>query len=392
MNTSEQSFLKIDSSDGPRLGLPIGLNPRRFSGIDTVEMKKVPGLLISADGSIENWEIEKFIEKSGQMVAVGPWIDSLQPWKPEKAKPAELLQLLSGFRTSGEQKADWNGLHLWCLGQSPDGGLFLPPAKLSMWYRENCLEDERFFNWERWSHPDLKGEESWAFSLGMTAWMMLTGNDPAMDEQGELRRERLRLNHLPPIRAFRSDLKDHIVKIVDQSLRPGAERRPSPGEWSRALGLWQREGAATAATGSDSRQQAARSLWEREERRLRSRRWIRKSGWKYLIAGIVTATLAFVLSVPVRKFLEAPATAGMSRLEVARTYYQGINSLDSELMDDALARNAGKNDLRQVNMVFVTHKVRQGYEGLGDLPLASQWLAEGRPELAEGVWPWELPI
>ena len=80
----------------------------------------------------------------------------------------------------------------------------------------------------------------------------------------------------------------------------------------------------------------------------------------------------------------------MMPIEVAETYYNAISTMDSEIMEDCLSKKTGKDDVRLVTTIYVTNKMRQGYEGISDPPRASIWIKNGKPELPEGIWPWGI--
>ena len=390
----DRGALRCEEAGRISLGFPTGLNPRRFSGADTVSLRNSPGLIISVDGRVEEWIIEKFIDHDGQIVALGPWIEGTKPFGDESFGPSTLNSLIRAARALSGDEYPLEGLYLRALRHIPDGGTLVYPPRLAAWVRESCPEEELRLESELWVHPDLSGGESWVFSLGMVAWRILADADPCAGETGEPRRERLRLNVLPPIESRIGNIDPEAANIINRSLIPELGRRPTLEDWEGLMRQWTDRGLTVEidAQEEENRRNRAIMKYEGREKRLKARQWFRKSGWKLITITTAIILSAAVLSAPVRKALKPPATEDMSRIQVAQTYYEAIDSLNSELMDDCLAKGTGKADKQQVDMVYVTHKVRQGYEGLGELPRAGDWIRDGKPELPKGFGHGALPI
>ena len=383
---------RIETSDGTRLGIPMGLNPRRFSSIDTVEIRKSPGIIVSPAGGTEDWYIEKFIEQDGEMVAVGRLLEGERQWNPGEDSPTLLQTLIHGIRALKAAGDPLGGLYLPAIRVLDDGKIFILPPRLEAWIRDNSSDERNHLDRDIWNHPDLKGDDAWSYTLGMIAWMMLTGEDPLRDERDEERRERIRSGTVVSIASRDGRIEPDAVRMIDRALRPGREPRPGLDEWASMLDRWIRDGIHRNIPDDEAAAIAERAgrSGEGSENQLKLRRWMRRSLRKYSLAAAILAGILIFAWAPVRKALEPPVTAGMSPIQVAETYYAAINSQDSGIMEDCLARNVGRSDRQQVDMVYVTTRVRQGYEGLAAPPSASEWLEAGRPVLPEGQWPWGI--
>jgi hypothetical protein len=378
----DEGALKIIDTGGVYLGFPTGVGNRRFSGTDTVAFKKDPGILVDEAGRIRPWPVERFVEHQGNMVALGPWVEDTRPFASLKPDPHTLVRLIPALNGIGASGYGLNGLYSPAVRWLGGGGVLVFPPKLAEWVKE-------FRPPEPWVHPDLKGEPAWSFSLGVLAWMSLTGEDPYKNESGEARRERMRLAVLPSLHAVVPDLDDNVQQIITRSLTGSGQGRPDIVEWEKLLRRWCANGVKrdmTLQEFSEAREKAQRQS-RSSEGRLNARRWFRKSGWKLLAGAAAGALLIAFVSAPLKKALETPVTAGMSAVQVAEVYYEAVSSLDSETLEVCLARKADRRDARMVEMLYVTSKMRQGYEGIGAPPPAEQWIREGKPELPYGVYP-----
>ncbi len=385
-------MIEINTAEGTVGAIPTGMGSRRFNGVDTVSLKKSQGFLISNEGKIRDWKIEKFIEREGVIYAVGPLLEGLKPWTPRSGGTRNLSLLASAIRALETEGYPLPGLYLPAIQILPDGSMFIAPPRLMTWIRENSPDEKLDHDWNRWIHPDLKGEDSWSFSLGILAWELLGETDPGREETGEERRERIRHEAFSSIAAIDGKLQPEIVRTIDNALCPGKGRRSNLKDWEDLIQRWIKNDIHKVIPEQQAEEieNKAEKVAERKDKQLRIRRWIRKSLWKFLLGAALLGTFLAILSAPLGKALETPITAGMSPSEVAATFYEGIDSLNSEMMDDCLAGKAGKTDRQQVDMIFVTNKVRQGYEGISDPPSAEDWIADGKPELPEGVWPWGI--
>ena len=392
--TAPGEVMKVRTSEGPKLGFPTGIPPRRFRNADTVAIRKAPGFTVNRTGRTAPWPMEELIEIEGEMVALGPWIAGTQPLTAGDVDPELVRLLVVAARTLGTAGFPLGGFYQRAFRRTPDGGLLVFPPVLAAWIRESAPGDTLEQEWERWTHPDLADQEAWSHSLGVLVWTAVTGADPFGEEGGEERRERIRRGLIPPPELYVPGIDPGWSDLVVASLGGLGGKRPTLEDWEDGAEGWIEEGMIPPESGALSDQEAeviresARRKNRVLEKRLRARRWLRRSGWRFLsLTGAAALALGF-LSAPVRRALETPLTAGMTPMEVAETYYSAMSALDAETMDDSLHRGVGKTDKRQVDIIYVTHRVRQGYEGLPDLPSAAQWLADGQPDLPPGLWPW----
>lgn len=380
----DDGALSCVTPDGPKLGFPTGIGTRRFSSADTVAIRNSQGIIVDPAGKMSPWSIEKFVEIDGNMVAIGPWIEGTLPFESLPTNLTALSKILSVVRVMKAAGYPLKGLYGRAIRWLPDGGVLVFPPKLAEWVRELSPDD-------KWIHPDRSGESAWSFSLGVLAWRILTDGDPFADEEGEARRERIRQGILPALDYLVPGIEEDAEAVIRKSLRETDENNiPNLEDWEKLIQNWSGKGIIADLTESEieGRRIRAERRNRSMEKELNTRRWFRKSGWKLFTAIAVTAAVLAFVSAPVRKALKLPVTAGMAPMQVAEVYYGAIDAMDSETMGDCLAKKTGRDDTRLVDTIYVTTRVRQGYEGTGEMPRASQWIADGKPELPSGIWPW----
>jgi len=382
----DNSALECVTPEGLRLGFPTGISTRRFSSADTVSIKNSDGIIVKGSGEISPWPIERYIEYEGDMVALGPWIEGSKPFENETVSLEMIKRLIPGIQSLKSTDFPLKGLYNKAIRWLPDGGVLIYPPKLAAWMSE--LNQ----NAPIWVHPDYSGEMGWSFSLGVMAWWALTGSDPFAGEREENRRERIRRRILPPMEALVPGIAEDAEVLIRRSLVGSEDASPTLDEWNSFMEHQNPERIILSLPEKELHERKSKALSKAIliEKKFKSRRWFRHSGWKLFTALAVTAAVLTFVSAPLRKMLEAPVTAGMTTMEVANTFYDAINAMDTEIMEDCLAKKVGKGDVNLITTMYVTSKMRQGYEGINAPPLAENWINEGKPELPEGTWPWGI--
>lgn len=112
--------------------------------------------------------------------------------------------------------------------------------------------------------------------------------------------------------------------------------------------------------------------------------FLRKKGT--VLAAIAVAVIVVIAIVwyYIALAIAPPQTAGYTKEEIVRTYYQALNDLDITNLEDSLARGCKSPDSQEITTLYVSTKTRQAYENLNVLMNPQQWLDEGKPALVTG--------
>lgn len=129
----------------------------------------------------------------------------------------------------------------------------------------------------------------------------------------------------------------------------------------------------------DERQEKARVVSRKIERRRKRALFKKNHGTKILITAGAAVLLLFFASPFLRKAFEKDITEGLSPEEVITLFYESQNELDHETMQECTLRGAGKDHLNQVTNLFVITRIREGIERKSVFIPAPRWIAAGRP-------------
>ena len=393
--------LQCRDADSVWLGFITGIPVRNFRSFDTLALRNSAGMLV-CDGDVVPWAIERFIEFEGGIAALGPWVPDTCLWEPPSAAAlgSGLSRLLPAINAISKRGFELKGFLPMAFRTLVPEGILVCPLKLAEKIRRENIEDKNVVFWQ---HPDINvdGEKSWLFFLGLLTWKTLTGQDPFKNAKEELRRERIRRGIFPHIMGSRPGTNPALARLIQSALACGTRRhlpeshqnhKPALREWLGTAPLWQQETSAPPENrqAATSESQKLAKIARRNENRFRLRLKIRRWGWPFLTFALLLGLGFGLLGLPLKKWIQGPVTAGLSPLEISWRFYQAINEMDVETMRDCLARKTGRNDLRMVELLYVTNRIRLGMEGHNTLVEARNWLASGRPPLPEGTSVWGI--
>jgi len=379
VTSQEEGIVRLEDADGPRLGIASGLNPKVFRSANLTELQKECGWIFDFEGRAEAWHIDGVTEDRGQMIFHGPWLKG-RLFNPEELS-VEMLELLTTvFRILVERKMSVEGFFTRSWFFTEDSRVLLMPSALMDFIRRGQTEQIRQNCWNPYNHPDRSGEEGFSFTLGVLSYQLLSGMLPFGSPDEESLYEEMRKQPAVPPEVRIPGLKEEISRIISAALN-GGETVPSLGEWEKVLPVWEKEGAVRELSEEEleEHRQKTQHMEARREKHIHRRLFWRKK--RTLIAATTAAVvlLLIFISNPVRKALEPPVTMGMTPQEVVESYYSCFETLDQDLMDDCIDKKAGKSDVTEVMNIFVTSRVRQGYEGKSGILSAREWSEQGRP-------------
>ena len=112
--------------------------------------------------------------------------------------------------------------------------------------------------------------------------------------------------------------------------------------------------------------------------------YLRKKGTKLIL---IIAAIVVVIAIAcyyIGLAIAPPKTAGSSKEEIVRYYYNALNELNLTDLQDSLASGCESPDSMEVTGLYVTTKARQAYEYIDVLINPQEWLDEGKPAIING--------
>ncbi len=306
--------------------------------------------------------------------------------------------------------------------------LFLPPAlfERSVLARTGA---ERAALYGFWVRGGMSGHESRTFTFAACVYAVLTGKPPFTEIDDERRTEDYADNNFIPLACLFPHIADNsegealraLIHSVDAALaapkknRKGAAFALRGGHGNRHTGGYGTEGGGQAKVhgqralpsfvitekafkknpfvplpvppavsgntvpspaddNSDSPEQQSLALFVRaQQKTVRRRRFMRKHGTKLAFGtGLFAIVLIAAISI-IKTNLERPNTKGMTPIEVVHTFYNGLHTLDTIVMDGCGTHKAVKAYSNMAANLFVTGKIRQAYEKSPPFLPPEQW-------------------
>jgi hypothetical protein len=389
-------FSNFDLDGIAVLGISTDLTPTAFAQAKTATLLSETGVLVAPDGRIDAWRCEGVAERDGRMVVWGRAFDG-RPLAELAAgeRPVALAALRAAAKAylavpEGERRAL---LPAACL-IADDGAVLFLPERLALRSLDGAPPDFRTDADRRWRHPDLKGGDAVAFTLGALAYRAVVGEAPFPAAGEDAVAADIRDANFVPARlaAFglvnaAGDFLDALLAKADIRRGPrgraaakNAGSRPDP----RAVLAWldgSPDGSAWFAADAD------REVWESERRRTLklddARLGVRRFGRKHAAALVAGAVIVAAAVFGVRGYVvdqaARPNTAGLSPAQLATVFYSCYNSLDHQTMSAYVIGKTAAADIGAVMNIFVISRVRESYEHKAITMSAADWLAAGRP-------------
>ena len=379
-----ESLISLTADGKEHTGIPTGLESKIFRAVDIGSLQNDPGWIYDDRGRMEEWKLEGVTEVDRQMVFYGPSIEG-EVFSEATLTLDRLQKMIRIFHLLQEKKSPYRGFYSRSWVFLKDGRVLVLPVLLMDFIRKSEKENLRISNWYPYNHPDCHGVDGLSFTSAILACALFGKVHPyaPLEEAEDDRNEQLRRAPALTPDLLIPGIGGEAADLISRSL---TKERTSMREWHKTAEIWE-QGSVVGEISDDERQEikekAAQLLERGEKNRSIRQTWRRKNTFYMIIAAIVVAA-GLVISVPVKNALAPPLTLGMSDFEVVEAYYNSINTMDQDLLEDCIDKNLGKGDKREVTGYFVTTRVRMGYEGNSGMKSALEWIEEGKPELAFG--------
>ena len=377
------------------LGIPTGIRGKNFAITKLSSLKNEKGWIVS-DNGITEWKVDGFIVREGEIFLYGAKfsgrsINSILEKNKPKSSLSILTVLVNALSRLNSQLIETFQFQSDSVLMADDGRvLFLPPKLMKNVNSTKPLQ-YRIKVYDRFNNPSIHGGKNLPFTLGIIAYKLITGEYPFNAETEEELHEKMRSQDLLPPNLIVPELKEDISAFIMKSL--GRDDKsgkysstieiPDLLQWQKKLKQWDK-GPIYAPINEDKKAEAKQKANIRRARIEKD--FKRKVFWQRNWKKITIITLVVIISGAVlgsiMKNVFAPRkTHGFTPIEVVKTFYNSMNTLDSQTISDCVVDKAGKQEVNEVTNLYVISRVSMGYEGKTSIISAVTWDKEGRPKL-----------
>jgi len=381
------------------LGISTGLRGKSFSISRLTSMRSSPGWIVGGPEIME-WRFQGFSTQEGEVWLYGEKVDG-RPLSevlgdgPAVALPlmARLLDALILLRDRSLPPFDLatDGV----LFLSDGRLLFLPPEIMAELRSMRTFAENRD-TYERVAHPDWKGETGQSFAMASMLYRTITGAFPFDGSGEEEIHDRVRKQRPASPQLAVPDLKEEVgqalmscfSKAIPTPTRKGlavdAYAGPGLDGWKPLLAAWTRDGilrSMSADEKEEARRKAEAEAQSAAKHYGRRRFWERN--WKVVAVGAAGVLLVALVAQSILANVLAPrVTKGFPPRKVVETFYQSMNTLNQEAIEDCVMEKAGKGEKNEVVNLYVISRQVMAYEGKSNIMAADEWARKGRPVLA----------
>ena len=376
-----------DENNEEYLAVSTGFKSKIFKGINTAEIRSSAGFIIDGCKLVE-WKIKGFREIDGIIYFFGPSVHGrlLSETELDTRVILKLIHAFNLLEKSGYSTKQFNLSSV--LLTDDDKVLFFPPL-LFDFINSASAETEKLDTIYPWNHPDYTGDKAAAFTLAAVAYRALTGIRAFRGkERAELNRAMVKRQYSSPL-VKQPALKKEIVSLIENSFSGNTTLE----DWTGLEEIFEsNELFDKTLSPSDIKLIKARSgsIEKRRIRRVNASNFISSNRTKLIIIAAVIIILLSILSSVISNLTAPTVTAGMQQIDVVKLYYQSLDSMEIESMEDCVTRKAGKRDVDQLITTTALVRTRSAYENNLKIIDVQSWKADEMPQLDMQTLLWGL--
>ncbi len=236
--------------------------------------------------------------------------------------------------------------------------------------RERIKKDLIFY------HPDLDNEKNTSYFLGTVLYKILTGVFPFTGDTASEIHNQMRVKKLLAPSYLIPDLKPSISENIKRCLKEEKEPHLSLEEWEKEAETYLQTGFKTEIDTDDKNRILIKGqkIKENIDRSYKTGNFFRRN-WRLMVVGAVSLiALLSVFGSILGNILKPPVTVGLAPEKVIELFYYSQNTFDHDVMEDCTTDDAGKGPINEAISLYVTSRVRSGYETGFRYITYEQWL------------------
>lgn len=274
---------------------------------------------------------------------------------------------------------DFSSLSLTSFYFIPSGGVMILPRQVTDMMESLQSEDFRYEDKELWYAHNCVQDYGKVHFLTQLLYYALTGVVPYQSYE-------VRNNGFKPvpIRLFIANPTpdtDRLCRVIDGILTASKKVMYAAGNpydyFEKNIRCFERllnpDDIKTGETDS------YKSFMAKYEKSAKKKEYFRKKGWLVILLSIVGIVVIYIAAFYIKQALTPPETRGMEPAQIVVAYYDALNDLDTEGLEDSLKRGVKSPDLYEVASLYVTSSMRKSYERINNAVISAQeWVDGGK--------------
>ncbi len=385
----DTGLVQLDRNDRTYLAVEVGSSGRTFGLRKLTESSGPRGWIVNGP-AVDKWDTFGIVEHEGSVFLYGanlgvtPLSAVMELPEDEALRYIERLAQALDVLTSSDRCP--KRIHLRSVLFLDTGGILFLGNQVVERVSDMSSEPERIQEIEQLNHPDLEGPANATFALNVLLYRTISHHWPFTAPTEEDVHTHIRESHAMQPTLLRPEIDPRVASTLVDSLRKPGSR--SFEEWIRDIHDWRDSGYTRTVSEQERSEilQKAETIRASMNKSLYRREMVRKH-WKQAV--VITLAVIVAGSIPMsmlRNHLAPRRTAGMSPQEVVESFLFGQNTLDHDLMEDAVIDGAGRQYVREATNLFVVSRMRMSVEMDGGIIDPVTWTENGRPELEPGRW------
>lgn len=248
-----------------------------------------------------------------------------------------------------------------------------------------------------WTNGALDEVDSWRFTLSAYAYTAITGQKPFTELNSEKRAMDYFDNNFLPLEyaiIANNDDEKKLFQTIDKnlSITKKAYQIIKPQKNSSVakrietkLSLSENEKNSCSKYLSNLILEpiqeenpdfvAKREIFiKKQESKISKKRFVRKHSTKITVITILSIIAILFIGSLIKIYTEKPTTEGMSPIQVVETFYNSVNTMDSNVLLSCGPNSVTKDYSSMISSILVTSKMRESYESLVAIMPPSDWV------------------
>lgn len=366
------SAIVLKKDDRELLGLKTGLTIKGTTRSEFSDIRYDKGYILRESG-IEEFHLKEIAEIDGKIYIYSEEISwGLKPFFNSEKSIDSVIELATVLKILADNKIDIENFSTNLFYKNEKDETFIFPPRLINFLNSRSslkLQEERV---SKYVHPDLSGERSLLFSLGILLFEFFTSSYPINYNSPEDLRDKFRRKRFITPRWKNILLSDSLDRLIINLLDVEFEGSLS-GTISELIKI-KSEGLYRDVENREKLENKNIKLESRFIKKDNFRHSIIKNKTAIIVSIVVLGILTSFFGSIIANKLRPPLTTGYSAEQVVNSYFESFNTIHIELLEDVLAEDVRDEDIKEITSMHVTTAYRGKISGGNTFLRPDEWL------------------